>query len=123
MRRAKLLVLDTETGGLDPLVHSLLTIGLVVWEDGKITASDEFSVCEPEIVTERDALLVNRVDPRSVHASGLDPKDAIERLERFILAHFSETDEVVLSGHNVSFDVQFLRRLYRIARRPFWARY
>ena len=35
----KLLVVDTETGGLHPDRCSLLTLGAVVWEDGRLIAT------------------------------------------------------------------------------------
>lgn len=37
----RLLFLDTETGGLNEFEHSLLTMGMVVWENGKIIAKKE----------------------------------------------------------------------------------
>lgn len=41
----RLLFIDTETGGLDPHKHSLLTIGVVVWDEklGELY-SDEYAV-------------------------------------------------------------------------------
>ncbi len=36
----KLLFIDTETGGLDPDKHSLLSIAMVVWEDMEIIYGD-----------------------------------------------------------------------------------
>lgn len=42
----ELLFLDTETGGLNPGVNSLLQVGLVAYVDGKVIAKREFSIKE-----------------------------------------------------------------------------
>jgi len=123
MGDTKLLIIDTETGGTDPLVHSLLALGAVVWEDGRIVDREEFMISEPKISTDAEALSINRLDLAAVRHNGLSPSDAIVRLERFVSTHFEESEEVVLTGHNVSFDVGFLRRLYRLAGKPYWQRY
>ena len=40
----RLLVLDTETGGLDPETDALLSVGLVDWRDGLVTRKLEILV-------------------------------------------------------------------------------
>ena len=40
----RLLFIDTETGGLDPQKHSLLSLALVVWEKREILDSKEFLI-------------------------------------------------------------------------------
>ena len=40
----KLLFIDTETGGLDPARHSLLSLAMVVWEDTQILDSQEILI-------------------------------------------------------------------------------
>jgi DNA polymerase III epsilon subunit-like protein len=123
MGHTRLLVIDTETGGTDPLVHSLLAIGAVIWDEGRIVGREEFLIREPEICTDADALSINRLDLTAVRRDGLSPNEAVVRIERFVSTHFEEPEEVVLTGHNVSFDVGFLRRLYRLAGKPYWRRY
>ena len=39
--RNRVLFIDTETGGIDPIECSLLSIGIAVWEDGSIIFEDE----------------------------------------------------------------------------------
>jgi len=116
----RLLLLDTETGGLDPERFSLLSVGLVLWEEGQLGAQDEFSVAEPEIRYEPEAMAVNRIDVSILGATGLPPTQAVARLEHFLDSHFSRSpgDRILVAGHNVGFDVAFLRRLYRLAGRP-----
>lgn len=118
-RRAqmKLFVFDTETGGLDPSVHSILTLGGVVWEDGEVRDSIEITVAEPHITVDPEAMCVNKLNPDQIKATGLSPLDAVRRLEDFLRPHWPQRDRtrVNLAGHNVAFDYGFLQRLYRLA--------
>lgn len=105
-----IVVIDTEAGGLDPLVHSLLSVGLVTAEGDRST---EFFVREPEIAVSAGGMAVNRIDLRRVEAEGLSPAAAVDALEAF-LAPF---ERPMLCGHNIAFDLAYLRRLYRVAGR------
>lgn len=115
----KFLVLDTETGGLEPDRHSLLSVGMVVWADGKLGAEDEFFVAESEIECDAEAMAVNGIDINWLTRTGLPPELAVTRLERFLNEQFpvAEYAAIPIAGHNVSFDMAFVRRLYRIAGR------
>lgn len=112
---SKLLVIDTETGGVDPLTASLLTLGAVVWDRGEIRDQIELHIKESQIVAEQEALRINQIDLRTVEAYGLEPREAVKQFEAFVDANFAPKEEVVLAGHNISFDVGFLKRLYRLA--------
>ncbi len=109
-----IVILDTETGGLDPLEHSLMSVGLVTG-DGERRL--ELHVAEPDIRTTPRALEVNRLDPAWIRAHGLPPAAAVEAIEGFLNA-LPVPRPVLVAGHNVAFDVAFLRRLYRQAGRP-----
>ncbi len=115
MQKFPYIVLDTETGGLDPLSHSLLSIGLICSETG---ACCEIFVVEPEIIAQPRALEINHIDLEQLKAEGLDPKAACTAIEAFLDALPSPRPLMVL-GHNLAFDVAFLRRLYRLAERSF----
>lgn len=113
----KLLVIDTETGGLDPTMHSILSVGAVVWDGGRLVDSFEAFIVEPELVVDSRALDVNRIDLDWHRAHGLSPVDAIKALQFFLERHFGDprtSGKIPLAGHNVSFDVGFLKRLYRL---------
>lgn len=111
---ANILVLDTETSGLDPSIHSLLSVGLVAG-DGRLET--EFYVAEPTIVADPRAMAVNRLDLDRVRSEGLSPAAACDAIDRFI-DEMKVDRPVIIAGHNIAFDIAFLRRLYRLADRP-----
>lgn len=116
---AKLLILDTETGGIDPENHSLLSLGAIVWDDGKLVAEFEVLIAEASLrVTER-AMEINRIDLAAHRLRALTPADAMVRFEKFVREHFHNElaggAKVALAGHNVGFDIGFLKRLCRDA--------
>ncbi len=116
---AKLLVLDTESGGLDPLTHSLLSIGCVVWEDNKLGPEIEILVREDPFVVTAKALEVNRIDLVEHAAKAVSPTGAQSKLASFVLTHFEAEirygTKVPIVAHNPEHDVGFIRRLFRIA--------
>jgi DNA polymerase III epsilon subunit-like protein len=109
-------VIDVETGGLDPQRHAILTLGLAVLDtaSGQIAAL-ELPINDPHGDVTEEALRKNRLDPVQVRRTGLSPEEAVSRLEEFILPHLQAGQKAVLAGHNVAFDIAFLRRLYRLA--------
>lgn len=112
------LVVDTETAGLDPLEHSILSVAAVAWERRRIVDEVEVFVAEPRIVFQPEAMAVNRLDLDWVRKHGRNPEEAVAGLEKFVRQHFPEAgsgDKVPLVGHNLHFDVGFLKRLYRLA--------
>jgi DNA polymerase III epsilon subunit-like protein len=115
----KLLVVDTETGGLNHELFSCLEVGLVAWEDGIITETDDFYVYEGEewFCVDSDALDVNGIDPEKVIDEGINCDAAIDRL-RAISLRMNDGDAAAhtrLAGWNLGFDKRFLLRLYKIA--------
>ncbi|MCB9545726.1 MAG: 3'-5' exonuclease [Myxococcales bacterium] len=108
-----LVIIDTETGGLDPTVHSLLSIGLVTFDGARRT---EIFVREPEISTHPRSMKVNGIDLDFIAAHGLSPEDTCDRVEAFFDA-VPGRRPVMLAGHNIAFDLAYMRRIYRLAGR------
>ncbi len=107
----RILFLDTETGGLDPHLHDLLSIGLVVWEKGKLLAEKEIKVQgRPERCTEQ-ALRVNKIQLEEHNRQALPPKAAVREVIAFLEENF-DYKPVIVGGHNVGFDLAFLRVLF-----------
>jgi len=111
-----ILVLDTETGGVDSARDSLLALGAVVWRDGEIL--DELALNllhEPYVVTAR-ALEINGIDLVAHSRTAEPPAMALDRFNAFLAKHFqdqlNQRAKLVLAGHNIGFDVRFLRQFY-----------
>ena len=123
----KLLVIDTETGGIDPDRHSLLSIAAVVWDDGRVAGEIEILVGEGDLTVTARALEINRIDLVEHARRAVPPADALSQLLEFVVEHFRPElgigEQVVLVGHNVAFDAGFLRRLCRLAGAAFPAEF
>ena len=107
-------IIDTETGGVDPLTHSILSIGLVSW-DGQ--HREEIFILEPHLSTNSRSMEVNQIDLDQLKQVGCTPLEACDRLEAFV-SRLSGVDPIIFAGHNISFDLAFIRRLYQVAQRP-----
>lgn len=102
------LFFDTETGGLDPRAHSLLSMGLVVGDANRVKDSLEILVKHEPYALSGGGMKVNRIDLVQHHEAALDPPKALEVLETFLIKHFGPTASIILVGHNVYFDRDFL---------------
>jgi len=120
-----LLFLDTETGGLDPLKYSILSVGLAIIStnsksnDGNIDIVDrlEIPVKEPDICVHESALKVNRIDMSYHNKIAKSPEVAVKEIIDFISRNnniYSDKNKIILFGHNVYFDVNFIIRLFNL---------
>ncbi len=112
------LVIDCETGGLDPNTSSLLTLAAVVWVDGGVQDKILITVNEPEIIASPEAMKVNGLDIEDIKQNGQSPGQAVITLENFLLKNDLRGRQEMVA-HNRPFDYGFLQRLYRIAGRDF----
>ncbi len=112
------LFLDTETGGLDLDKHSLLSIGLVVGDDGTVRDSLEILIRHEPYVVSAGGMAVNRIDLVQHDKAALDPEAALNALETFCQRHFPEGNPITLVGHNVTFDRNFLAVFFARHHRP-----
>ena len=103
------LVIDTETGGLDSARHSLLTLGLVAGDEGGVAEGLELAVRHEPYVVSGGGMKVNRINLVAHHENALEPAQALEALDSFLSRHFAAEAAVILVGHNISFDIAFLR--------------
>lgn len=102
------LFLDTETGGLDVERHSLLSVGLVVGDDGVRRDSLEILIRHEPYVVSGGGMAVNRIDLVQHDRTALAPAQALDAFDTFLQAHFPGEGPVTLVGHNVGFDRSFL---------------
>ncbi len=117
-KNLKLLVVDTETGGFDPHHHSILSIGLVISDKHEIVDALEINIKEPHIVADDKSLAVNKIDIEKHIKDAFTPSETIEKINKFIDNHNSiirdDRGRAVIAGHNIFFDIDFMRRLYRL---------
>jgi DNA polymerase-3 subunit epsilon len=116
---------DTETGGLDSQVHSILSLGLVAWQDGRIVGEDEFKIKEDPIIVTPEALAVNQIDLRD-QSNWWMPLSVVREIDITLPRRDAPNSPLpIIGGHNTPFDVGFVRRLYRIVgcHYPFSHRY
>jgi DNA polymerase III epsilon subunit-like protein len=118
------LFLDTETGGLDPRSHSLLSLGLVVGDGPRVLNSLEILIRHEPYVVSAGGLKVNRIDLVKHSSTALDPAMAMTVLDVFLDQHFPHRCKpVVLAGHNIAFDKAFLQAFLESQGRPFEPRF
>ncbi|BDU74358.1 3'-5' exonuclease [Mesoterricola silvestris] len=104
-----LLFIDTETGGLDPRKHSLLSVALVVGDAGGVANSLEILIRHEPYVVSAGGMKVNRIDLVKHTAAALEPDMALGVMNVFLDQHFPHLCKpITLAGHNVGFDQAFL---------------
>jgi DNA polymerase III subunit epsilon len=108
----RLLFIDTETGGLDPGKHSLLSLALVIWEDMEIIDSKEILINDGILSVTDEALSINRIDIQKHKQSAVSSSQAMDEILSFIGKYFPGQGKITLAGHNVHFDANFLRSFF-----------
>lgn len=105
----QILFLDAETGGLDPSTASLLSIGLAVWEQGEIKATTEIFLKHDAITVSPESLKVNRLNLLEHIERAVYPTEAASAMISFCQEHLHCPPPWVIGGHNIYFDLGFLR--------------
>src|SRR5882757_3710344 len=108
MKADKILFIDTETGGIDPASHSLLSLALVVWKEMDARASIEILVNDGVLNVTEKALEINGINLGEHKKKAVSPVLALQQLDQFLDIHFSRDEKIILGGHNINFDVNFL---------------
>lgn len=116
------LVVDTETGGLDAKKHSILSIAGVAWKANcEIEPLFDFYICEDKIETTKRALEVNKIDLEIVKEEGYGCYEAVREIKKALNKRFGhDRKPLTLIGHNISFDVGFIKRLYEQAGQDYY---
>jgi len=102
------LFFDTETGGVDPSQHSLLSMGLVIGGSDQIMAQTEILIRHDTYSVTAGGMKVNKIDLVTHHEQAMEPQQAWEAMEAFLVPYFPPKERIVLVGHNISFDRAFL---------------
>ena len=104
-----LLVIDTETTGLDPTQHACIELGAVLL-DRKLEIVKEFSeviIPRPGAKITQEAMDINKITSEEL-ANGLGYRETTVEFNKL----FSIGPIPKLAGWNVGFDVAFLKMLY-----------
>lgn len=112
--------IDTETGGINPNKHTLLSIGVVIWDCSQgILAEKEFYIKSKRYVVTKEAQKINKFDRVEHNHLAQDPKCVIEELLSFLYQFFPADTYIPIAGHNVQFDVNFLKVFLKKNNRSF----
>ncbi|MAG40143.1 hypothetical protein CMI41_04210 [Candidatus Pacearchaeota archaeon] len=110
----KRLVIDTETSGLHPDQHQVLTIGmsLIDVSPSKLQFVDDrhLFVKHDEYNLSKTAMKINRININEHHKQGMLPKVACKKVNQFLDVH--SLTAIPILGHCVHFDKNFLRVMF-----------
>jgi len=109
MKPDKILFVDTETGGLDSNKNSLLSMAFVVWQEFEIIGTKEILINDGVLDVTEVALKINGINIESHKKNAKPPLEAISDLEDFLAKYFRPDEKITLGGHNINFDVNFIR--------------
>lgn len=111
MSRDNYIILDCETGGLDPKTSDLLSIGMVFVKDGEIIAEREWFLRKdsPYRVTP-GAMAVNRFNWNDIKDTGMDMYSIIWEFQKLMVEIFDCEGRIkpTMIGHNIDFDLGFI---------------
>lgn len=98
------LIIDTETGGLNPETDALLLLTMKKFRSNEVLDV----VLIPHGNISQTALDVNKLEISELIKNGLNPEQAIEEITYFINQNFVKKPVVV--GKNVQFDIDFINK-------------
>jgi DNA polymerase III epsilon subunit-like protein len=112
----KVLVVDVETTGLDPVKNACIELGAVMLDETLAITQQFSSLVAPwdGAITVEEAMKVNCIDPISLR----EAPSISDVVRRFHEEFCQEGDIPLLAGWNVWLDASFLRDLYRRASLP-----
>ena len=112
---SRMVVLDTETTGLNPEKNSLIEIGAIMTDKTLADLSEFSAYVKPREFTDisAEAMKVNQIDLKSEEfkSSALIPEVAIKSFDGWLKAK-SNGEDLFIAGWNPSFDVRFVRWYY-----------
>lgn len=127
--KSKLVVFDLETGGLDPTKNPIMEIGLVTLDQKTLQEELQYEalikpyygIDNKELVYDPKAIEVHGIEPSRTIREGKDVAVVVESLIKLFKQLRAPRDtrgthKPILCGHNVVFDVAFLKYLFRLVR-------
>ena len=116
----RLMFIDTETGGINPQKHSLLSVGIVIWdrEEGELYSAEYFLKSDTYHVT-KTAQQINHFAIESHGLNALDAAEVISHVCELKKVFFFDYPVIPLAGHNTQFDVQFIKKMFEDCNRSY----
>lgn len=115
MTTQKLLYVDVETTGVDAKRNGIVQIAWIIEIDGEAATESSFVVNPPEWAEiEPEALKVHGISEDEFR-QGLTYREVHDKLEADMAMYvdrYERSDKFKLSGYNVRFDFDFLKRLW-----------
>jgi DNA polymerase III epsilon subunit-like protein len=105
---SRLVVIDVETSGTNPLIHELLSVALVPLDSGKPCCA--IYIHHPKIEWTKYGKENFKRSAHEWHLSAIPPELAASQIEAYLLREFGGQD-IIPVGHNIGFDLSFLKRL------------
>ena len=111
------LFIDCETSGLDPVKNQVLTTALVICDENEnVVSSKELKLkqIEGRIIDEK-ALEVNKINLAEHNEKALPIAEFCLEVEKFLTQYLSYNppySKVRVYGHNVKFDLDFLKHTF-----------
>jgi len=113
----KILWIDTETSGLDPNIHGIISLAAMVEIDGEIRERQTLYMDPRGIGKQLDAkaLEVNGFTPESIGNLPAPKvlKSSLDELMGKYVDKFDKNDKFIAAGYNVRFDVDMLNSLFK----------
>jgi DNA polymerase III subunit epsilon len=103
-----LIFIDTETGGLNPKEHSLLTVALIVVQDNKLVDQKEWKVKHSTYHVTGKSLEVNGININDFHKEAMDKEEVGKEIIHFLSKYCSKKKKGIFVGQNTIFDKNFL---------------
>ena len=108
---------DCETGGLNPDKNTLLTVYMAILNEN-LEKVDELDLkLKPDngqYVCDEEALSINKIDIQKHDKEAVPYSEAIKLIETFLKKHSPKKRGVRPAGHNIAFDIEFIKRQLKI---------
>lgn len=114
MSDKKFILVDTETGGIDPKQHSLLQIALIALDSQLQVLGTKFWRVRWDLYrVTPDAMRVNGIHNLHKHHEKAIPESVVKSgIVAFLNTYRSAQEKYVPMGHNVNFDIGFMREFF-----------
>lgn len=117
----KIVIVDTETGGVDPKSNALLQLSAIICErqDDKrfveIADFDRF-IKPPEhfpLTLTEEAMTINRIPLEEIEKNGEDEEEVLKQFISFCHPHRNNGEFPIFTGWNVNFDIDFVKAAFK----------